>query len=143
MWEIHSMTEFVILSPIEVTGTEPLRHRFPSRLGQATGPRAELGGETGQEWCLEEPPSFRQPPHQLPSSGSHCRLVDSSSAGCRRRGNEVSLAGLCEPVLRPSEHVSTSHSHAVQETCDPCWIPETFESGSVSKAQPLSTETKD
>ena len=59
------------------------------------------------------------------------------------RGNEVNLAGLCDPVLRPSEHVLTSHSHAVQETWDPCWIPETFESGSVSKAQPLSTETKE
>lgn len=43
------MTEFVILSPTEVTGTEPLRHRFPSRLGQATGPRAEWGGSRGPE----------------------------------------------------------------------------------------------
>lgn len=42
------MTEFVILSPTEVTGTEPLRHRFPSRLGQATGPRAEWGGNGPQ-----------------------------------------------------------------------------------------------
>lgn len=45
MWEKHSMTEFVILSPNEVTGTEPLRHRFPSRLGEATGPRAEWRGK--------------------------------------------------------------------------------------------------
>lgn len=66
--------------------------------------------------------------------------------GCHTREKEVNPAGLCpicDPVLRTSEQVLTSQIPPTQKTWDPRAIPETFKSGSFSKAQLLSTEERE
>ena len=92
VWGKHSMTEFVILSLTEVTGTEPLGDRFPPRLGQATEPHAEWWGNRpwavlgGAAWLWAAIPpahelSFPLPAgRQRPSRMSHKTAI---SQPCR------------------------------------------------------------
>lgn len=74
MWGKHSMTEFMILSLIEVTGTEPLGDRFPPSLGQAAEPHAEWWGDRpwavlgGAAWLWAAVPPAHQLSFLLPAS---------------------------------------------------------------------------
>lgn len=106
----HSITEFVILSLIEVTNTELLWDRLPLRLGQAIDPPGEWHGNwlravlRAATWLWAAAPPAHQLSFQLPASGPRLK-------GCHTREKEIHHTGLC-PIYDPSwDFLSTSWHH--------------------------------